>query len=725
MSAFKTIIQRATEDALSVSTSYLPPLAAAAASAVPVVAAAPSLASTSRRHHRAALSPSLSHGHDMLRRVVDPGAAAAKRAGPVLADAFAQVHQTLRRRESVHAHTEHMSLPQALAYDATSSISAITILSILGGFIFVFLTCIAISRILAITNRPSREAFPYQAASGKGMYQPSANMPSRLTATSGQSRIASASAGLLAGAAPMGGRDSTVGSVDTLPYGQAPHLDFAGRGVLQHTRGASSGLGFPGPPTAARRGPGAQGGQQHPPLGGGSGSGAPAPAPDGSGFQPGAVYTGASVAPRLRSPLHNGPPPASDGRRQSRYNRIGGGLNGGLGVHTAGAQQQQQQPLRDPHNRMSMADRRSRIQSVGAGVYRKSMYMDDPQAAGASGSTGIRRVESISRGNSLRYRDSTPGVLETPGSEVGVGAGRRLSARGPQSLYGANAGSRLVVGNGSAAVTSSGQSYPPNSSASPQHCPHGPPPSGRPKPDRRSIYGDRGTDAERGAFLSAQREGFGSGSSAGKYGPLQPRAGAGAGSAPQLAPIDTSSAPLSSNSIGLMGMRSSSAGSQQEFLSTPSPSAGSMFSHGYVVPNPTAPNYGAFAAQHNAALSQSTYNAAAPLSGTPAGAAGLRPGMPARQVSGASSSAGSGRASPIGGSGGADLFSSAPLPRNTSSAAASGAGGPGAYPYSGGPSGGGGPPIGFGAPPGAGAYGPGPGGFAPGRGIVASGRHLV
>ncbi len=237
----------------------------------------------------------------------------------------------------------------------------------------------------------------------------------------------------------------------------------------QHHRVASSGLGFPGPPAVARRGAsasaaasaaasaspagagrgiGAGAEQQHPPL---STTGY---APDGSG----AVLTPVYEAMRTRSAAsahHNlaalaatGPPPASDPRRASRYNRAGGGLNGGLGaagnghhangLATGNGNSSQNLLLLEANassgallspdststhfahplgsspsfgrNRVSLAnasssspstgstlgrtgagagagggagagaggqgqDRRSRIQSVGAGVYRKSQYL--------------------------------------------------------------------------------------------------------------------------------------------------------------------------------------------------------------------------------------------------------------------------------------------------------------------------------------------------------------
>ena len=512
---------------------------------------------------------------------------------------------------------ENLTFNELLNNDETSSITLLAIIILLGGFVGAFLFCVALSRILAITNRPKAEAFPYQSAgagsmggstaslgpagTGKGaakgqMFQPSLSMNGRHGSFS--AKADSIQMGLLNSAAPMAGRSPSSDDIAS-GYGQAP-IAMAGQSNGGHQRGASSGLGFPGPPSAARRGPGAAAGQAHPPLHSGPGDGAStgfSAAPDGAGFQPGQLFqAGGNAGPRLRNPLHVGPPPASDARRQSRYNRAGGGLNGGLGA-SAIAHQGSNGPgaearprLRDPNSRETLADRRSRIQSVGAGVYRKSLYMGPgaqhqfggPSGGGGRGpdsssspdpgavtSGGLKRVESISRGEPVRYRDGSAVVAQRRPS-------KRDNARGNSNYY---AG------------------------------------------ERRSIY-DRqgGQDAERGAFLSAQKEGFGAG------GPLQPRNnGLGMTGPPQLLPLMTGRvSPIGQLSPGHKGM---------EMLASPGTPS-------FVIPSPTAPNYSAFLQQSQAAVTQSARNAA--------------PTAYANATTG--------------GGGGDDLFSSIPLPRGASSA---------------------------------------------------------
>lgn len=312
----------------------------------------------------------------------------------------------------------------------TSGISPITVVALIGGFLAAFAFLCLIGLLLRYTNRPSTSGGIGVGYSG-GLYQPSAS--GYKSARAAAIAAADGSAPLQGGPRPgfMNGNESNMNLLDgasPMGYGgnDYPPTSVPGPGGRipgTHGRAPSSGLGFPGPPAAARRGFGGQ--QSHPNQSGGPSSSSSSAGPDGGGFRPGQVVgggggggysgrpngpgglgappsagPGAVQANHLRYP--RGPPPASDATRRSRYSRAGGpGVN--------------------------QADRRSRIDSVGPGTYRKSMYLPPdgtsppslpttynsnatqgypPSARNGSGnsnvSNGLRRVESIGKGSMAR-----------------------------------------------------------------------------------------------------------------------------------------------------------------------------------------------------------------------------------------------------------------------------------------------------------------------------------
>lgn len=388
-------------------------------------------------------------------------------------------------------------------------------------FVGLFLFLVCVGELLKIFNKPTTEAAPYVSVN-RQLYQPSAAG----YGSKGQKQVQPQQpvgglivpnnkkggdrTSLLESASPMGtggrGIDDSFGdSGMTTPsshgHGGGSGGDYFSRGgdygtsgpSKGHARGQSSGISMPGP-AATRRGGGGGGGDQHPRLNGASPVG-----PDGGGFRPGQIFNYASMAPgavvgpppinnggyrgpganpQLRQqPIGRGPPPAQDGNRRSRYTR-------------------------------------SRIDSVGPGVLRKSMYMngdDDGRSvsgdayasagAGAS-SSNLRRVESINKGDPRRKSQYGGGgagansnpmptrggrqpsiynnapseratLLSAQADNFGAGRSDPLSARrgpSPGPGYsqgpGANAGgypnmSRLATGPGSGPGPNSSNPYPP------------------------------------------------------------------------------------------------------------------------------------------------------------------------------------------------------------------------------------------------------------------------
>jgi hypothetical protein len=192
----------------------------------------------------------------------------------------------------------------------------------------------------------------------------------------------------LAAATPMGrtGRRDDVGdtSVETTNSNNSGK-DYFGR--AGHSRGQSSGIKLPGATATASR----RGGPAHPPVPGSS------IAPDGSGYSPNRAPLHSPMGPGpsgyasrpngqgpvgveanqkgIASSVGMGPPPATDSKRRSRYARPDG----------------------------------RRVDSVGPGVIRKSMYLGDegvnPQQQEGSARlppSSMKRVESIGKGDHRR-----------------------------------------------------------------------------------------------------------------------------------------------------------------------------------------------------------------------------------------------------------------------------------------------------------------------------------
>ena len=343
----------------------------------------------------------------------------------------------------------------------SSGLDPIEIIIILGTFVCVFALLVLVGTLCKVFNRPSTEAHPYYG--GNGLYHPSAAGYGGGPGSPAAARAAAAGAGgpgsstnllsveqkynarasLLGAASPMGAGgsgssphlddsfgDSSTNSVDDY-FGMrkpsaaagpshAPHGRNASSN-MGHSRGESSGIHLPGPSAARRHGGGASG--HHPAMPSG------APSPDGGGFRPGQVVVPAGYgtagpggpAPQLRA-APRGPPPAMDARRRSKYARADG----------------------------------RRIDSVGPGVLRKSMFLtsdDAPtdaaaqrtsmyaggsrvqrqQSGNSEGNTsgGLRRVDSVGRGDARRRSQAYP-------------AGAGASARTP-SMYGALANDRAMM----------------------------------------------------------------------------------------------------------------------------------------------------------------------------------------------------------------------------------------------------------------------------------------
>lgn len=375
----------------------------------------------------------------------------------------------------------------AIERQQTSSLEAPVVAIILGGFILTFIFFVLIGVTCKYANRPKTAARPQ--IQSKGMYQPSAAGYGSQAAsyTAGGYRgdqsmhdVSSPNVGLLDSAQPMGrgGRyeeaDNSLGSSDGLHnanggYGMAmapsrSASSFSGdenqrfapsRGG--HARGASSGIELPASAASATFRRNVSG--SHPPIHHGSDDSYDSPhkshgvMPDGSGFTPGQVfdynavnggapkgtnemrearnsYLGGppAVLPRRSSvnmaapagpqprPYPRGPPPASSKNRRSRYTQ----------------------------NMSSSADtsamRRSRIDSVGPGTYRKSMFMsqedqDSMPGSGFAGGSQMRRTTS----NNNDRAGAGPRPLRRVES-IGKGDPRRTSR-----FQGSNAASRMSM----------------------------------------------------------------------------------------------------------------------------------------------------------------------------------------------------------------------------------------------------------------------------------------
>lgn len=362
--------------------------------------------------------------------------------------------------------------PNAIAREQTSSLKASAVAILLGSFLGVFLLFVLVGITCKYANRPRSDTRPHGHA--KAMYQPSAagygSAAAGYSAAASMQDVSSPNVGLLDSAQPMGrggphdDGDDSLGSSNATPpahaalgaigtFGMIPSNSagsFSGDDPRRfgpartngHARGASSGIELPGPAASATFRRNVSG--SHPPIPPHSDDSYDSPQPgyavasgsilpDGSGFTPGQLFDHNAInggAPKASSEMREhrssylrgdpgvlprraslvrdqaqqrsylrGPPPSSSKNRRSRYH--------------------QNQPSTD-----SSAMRRSRIDSVGPGTYRKSMFLPEGESAEfANGSQirrttsrnndgsdpkPLRRVESIGKGEARRASRYTP-----------------------------------------------------------------------------------------------------------------------------------------------------------------------------------------------------------------------------------------------------------------------------------------------------------------------------
>ena len=267
-----------------------------------------------------------------------------------------------------------------------------------------------IGLICKLANRPRSEA--RHDVYAKGMFQPSAAGygSRRAPATADNSMEGtSASANLLDSASPMGSGGRYTDPDVSAGGSSDSHTSRT------HVRGKSSGVNFPGPPAAFRRG---GGGQQHPQLGqqtfhmdsamaGPSFSDA---APDGSGFQPGQVFNYGALnggAPRMPTGAPNGYAPRQGSLRPTSMAR---GPPPALSRSRSGRYAQGADP-----------SRRSRIDSVGPGTYRKSLYLPED---------GGRKSIFLTEESTAAYLSINEPVQRKPSNGRNAGGLRRVDSIG-------------------------------------------------------------------------------------------------------------------------------------------------------------------------------------------------------------------------------------------------------------------------------------------------------
>ncbi|GAC97574.1 alkaline phosphatase [Pseudozyma hubeiensis SY62] len=361
-----------------------------------------------------------------------------------------------------------------IARTQTSSLQAPVVAIMLGGFIGVFLLFVLVGITCKYANRPRSDARPQ--AHAKAMFQPSAagygSTAGYSTAAPSMHDVSNPNVGLLDSVQPMGrgGRyeeaDDSLGSSNGMLGGNGAHGQNGGFGMIPsnsagsfngddsrrfapsrangHARGASSGIELPGPAASAAFRRNVSG--SHPPVQphpdesydspqSGHALASGSIMPDGSGFTPGQIFDHNAInggAPKVSPEMHEhrssylgappgvlprrnssardqpqqraylrGPPPSSSKNRRSRYH--------------------QNQASTD-----SSAMRRSRIDSVGPGTYRKSMFLQEGEAStdftggsqmrrttsnnnnGGGAPKPLRRVESIGKGDARRASRYTP-----------------------------------------------------------------------------------------------------------------------------------------------------------------------------------------------------------------------------------------------------------------------------------------------------------------------------
>ncbi|SJX63223.1 uncharacterized protein SRS1_14047 [Sporisorium reilianum f. sp. reilianum] len=376
---------------------------------------------------------------------------------------------------------------QQIAREQTSSLEAPVVAIILGGFVGVFILFVLVGITCKYANRPRSDKRPYNHV--KTMYQPSAagygsaaaNGANASTYRANESThdVSNPNAGLLDSAQPMGrgGRyeeaDDSLGSSNANDNAFAAHGANGGFGMIPsasassfsgdestrfggpacrgHARGASTGIDLPGPAASATFRRNVSG--SHPPVHANPDDSYDAPPhsangllsssimPDGSGFTPGQIFD--------HNVVNGGAPKSSAEMREHRTSYLGGPPVGVLPRRTSLVQQNPQQrpyargpPPSSSKNRRSRYTqnqsstdtatmRRSRIDSVGPGTYRKSMFLPNdestPDFTGGSQMRRLpsnndvpkplRRVESIGKGDprrSSRYAPNNPGSRVLP-----------------------------------------------------------------------------------------------------------------------------------------------------------------------------------------------------------------------------------------------------------------------------------------------------------------------
>jgi hypothetical protein len=372
--------------------------------------------------------------------------------------------------------------PKKTSYIAeqTSSLEAPVVAIILGGFLGTFLLFVLIGITCKFVNRPRADPRPQNHP--KAMFQPSAAGYGSAAAALGANYrgnesmhdVSNPKAGLLDSAQPMGrgGRyeeaDSSLGSSNG--YGNGTPGPNGGFGMIPsnsagsfsgddshrfgaprngHARGASSGIELPGPAASAAFRRNVSG--SHPPLHATGDDSYDAPhsanalipassvMPDGSGFTPGQIFD--------HNAINGGAPQGPSEMREARNSYLAGPPAGVLPRRASLAQHNPQQrsfargpPPATSKNRRSRygqphlgssndtaASRRSRIDSIGPGTYRKSMFLQQDQDAmpGSeyAGGSNMRRTTS---NNTDRAGAGAPRQLRRVDS-VGKGDARRTS----------------------------------------------------------------------------------------------------------------------------------------------------------------------------------------------------------------------------------------------------------------------------------------------------------
>lgn len=190
---------------------------------------------------------------------------------------------------------------------------------------------------------------------------------------------------LLGGASPMGySNDEPKESPYGTPNSQGSNgRDYFGKGG--HTRGHSSGIQLPGATASTAR----RGAPAHPPINGAH------VAPDGSGFQVGQPVNFQQQPNQKRSPNGYGPAGPSFARPQQQHRATPSKV--GLGPPPATDAKRRSRYARNDNRR---------IDSIGPGAIRKSMFMPDegnpfPEGAPRTGAN-MRRVDSIGKGDHRR-----------------------------------------------------------------------------------------------------------------------------------------------------------------------------------------------------------------------------------------------------------------------------------------------------------------------------------